>query len=187
MERLANSAYRFNFIFKKEDLIGKLKKLADKFKKNIKYRVRVLLDPLGRLSMDFTYIVKVYSEPVKIAISDKKTDKGDTFLLHKTTKRDVYDSEHEKYLKKGYFDCIFFNKANELTEGAITNIVIEKSGRLFTPPVACGLLPGVYRRYIIHNHKPAVKEKVLFMDDLLKADHIYLINSVRKMVEAKLE
>lgn len=186
MERLKNSALEFHFVFNKRNIINILKNAAIKFKRDKKYKVKILMDNTGHVTAGVSAIDDIHQCKVKIAISDYRTDKANHFLTHKTTKRHIYDSEHQKYSKKGYFDCIFFNGDNELTEGAITNIVIAKDGRLFTPPVRCGILPGVYRRYIIQTHKPAIKEKVLFMYDLLKADHIYLINSVRKMVEAEL-
>jgi para-aminobenzoate synthetase/4-amino-4-deoxychorismate lyase len=43
--------------------------------------------------------------------------------------------------------------------------------------VACGLLPGIYRRHLLET-KPA-EEKVLRMEDLATADAIYICNAVR--------
>ncbi|HCG77003.1 TPA: hypothetical protein DEW49_03790 [bacterium] len=54
-----------------------------------------------------------------------------------------------------------------------------KSGKFYyTPPLACGLLNGVYRRYLL-NKRPNIKEKVLTLKELKNADKIYLVNSVR--------
>jgi para-aminobenzoate synthetase/4-amino-4-deoxychorismate lyase len=70
------------------------------------------------------------------------------------------------------------NEKNELTEGAISNVFVEKSGRWQTPPVACGLLAGVYRRHLLAT-RPEIEERVLHLDDLEQADAIYLANAVR--------
>jgi len=74
-----------------------------------------------------------------------------------------------------------------VTEGAISNIVVEKNGRFFTPPLECGLLPGVMRSILLGDvGKFEITEKVLYRDDLLRADAIYLCNSVRGVVPVAL-
>jgi para-aminobenzoate synthetase/4-amino-4-deoxychorismate lyase len=57
---------------------------------------------------------------------------------------------------------------------------VEKDARWFTPPVECGLLPGVYRRHLLET-RPDIEERVLFLDDLRHADAIYLANAVREL------
>jgi len=73
---------------------------------------------------------------------------------------------------------LFLNQRGEVTEGAISNIFVEKGGRWFTPPVECGLLAGVYRRHLLET-RPGVEERVLYLEDLRQADTIYLANAVR--------
>jgi len=80
------------------------------------------------------------------------------------------------------FDEIYLNEKNEVTEGGRSNIIIEKDGRLYTPPVHSGILNGIYRQAMIDK----LEEKVLYKNDLLSADKIYCINSVRAMVEGEL-
>ena len=60
----------------------------------------------------------------------------------------------------GFDDVLFLNLRDEVTEGAISNIFIEKDGRWFTPPVECGLLAGVYRRHLLET-RPEIEERVL--------------------------
>ena len=73
---------------------------------------------------------------------------------------------------------IFMNLRGEVTEGAIHNIFVEKNGRLFTPPIECGLLPGVYRRHMLETH-PNLVERILHLEDVLQADAVYITNAVR--------
>ena len=117
-------------------------------------------------------------------ISIFRTSPGDIFLYHKTTNRELYGSEYERYRTKGYFDVIFLNTKGEVAEGAITNIVIKKNGRFYTPPLSSGLLPGVFRASLLKSGR--VKEKKIFLKDLRRADKIFLCNSVRGLVEVKL-
>ena len=86
-------------------------------------------------------------------------------------------------IKNGeFFDVIYTNEKEEITEGARSNIVISKDGKLYTPPISSGLLNGTYRQKIIHK----LNEKTLYKNDIINADKIYCINSVRGMVEVKL-
>ena len=125
--------------------------------------------------------------PVRITLSDKRTDKNDILLYHKTTKRTLYDTELSKCRAKGYFDCIFMNQEDKITEGAVSNIIIKENNTFFTPPIACGLLPGIYREYMLKVKDIIFEEKVLDLEDIRRAESIFLINSVRKILPAVLD
>jgi hypothetical protein len=60
----------------------------------------------------------------------------------------------------------------------IVDLLRNDLGRLHTPPVDCGVLPGIQRRHILAT-RPDTKESVLFIEDLRHADAIYLSNAVR--------
>ena len=79
---------------------------------------------------------------------------------------------------KGFFDAIYFNERGELAEGAITNIFIYKNDVISTPPINAGILPGVYRKHLLKNDS-GIRERRLYLADLLEADKIILTNSVR--------
>jgi para-aminobenzoate synthetase/4-amino-4-deoxychorismate lyase len=98
--------------------------------------------------------------------------------FHKTTHRPLYVAALQSATEAGYDEVLFLNHRNEVTESAIHNLFIEKDSRLFTPPIHCGLLPGVHRRHILATN-PAAEEKILFLQDLRDADAIYLSNAVR--------
>ena len=73
---------------------------------------------------------------------------------------------------------LFLNTRGELTEGAISNVFVEKNGRWLTPPVQCGLLAGVYRRHLLET-QANVEEQVLLVEDLRGAEAVYICNAVR--------
>ena len=70
------------------------------------------------------------------------------------------------------------NQRDEVTEGAISNIFVRIEGRLYTPPLACGVLPGVFRRHLLEA-VPRAEERILTLADLRAADELFLCNSVR--------
>ncbi|MFC1624413.1 aminodeoxychorismate synthase component I [Candidatus Omnitrophota bacterium] len=183
--RLALSARYFDFKFDKKLIIRKLKSLERSFENDSDYKVRLLLHKDGRLESDFTTLDKKMRS-AKVRFSDKRTSSRDMFLYHKTTNRNLYDQEYEKWQKKGYFDIIFTNEKDQVTEGAISNIIIKKNRSYYTPPLECGLLNGVFRRHLLEKRTFPIREKILYIGDIRKADEIYMINSVRGMVKVAL-
>jgi para-aminobenzoate synthetase/4-amino-4-deoxychorismate lyase len=185
LDRLLSSAKYFNFKFDREFILRDLNRLTARFRKDSNYRIRLLLDRSGDFEISFARITNDM-QLAKVKISDKKVFSGDVFLYHKTTNRDLYNKEHEKCRREGYFDTIFTNEKNQITEGAISNIIIKKGRFYYTPPVACGLLNGIFRKNLFRNNFP-IKEQVLYKDDIKKADEIYMVNSIRGMLRTHLQ
>jgi para-aminobenzoate synthetase/4-amino-4-deoxychorismate lyase len=52
--------------------------------------------------------------------------------------------------------------------------------------VECGLLPGVYRRHLLETLANA-EERVLYAEDLRRADAVYLCNAVRGLRRVEIE
>ncbi len=77
---------------------------------------------------------------------------------------------------------IYFNERGELAEGSRTTIFLERNGRLETPALSSGLLPGTLRSELIAQGRAV--EEVLTIEDLKLADAIFLGNSVRGLVRA---
>lgn len=187
LRRLKKSARYFSFTYAEQKIQAALAQKEKEFAAHTPYRVRLLLSRSGDVQPEYTLIFqeKSIGQP-KVKLSSHKTDSRNTFLYHKTTQRALYNSEYKKAVAQRYFDVLFTNEKGELTEGAISNIFIRKGTQYYTPPVRCGLLPGVFRQHFLQTHR-TVKEKVLFAEDLLSADEIILTNSVRGCVSVKLK
>ncbi len=120
-----------------------------------------------------------------VCFSKHSIDSRNPLCVHKTTQRDFFEEEVSRL--KAQTDCqevLFFNEKDELCEGSFTNVFIVKDGQMFTPPVASGLLPGILRRVLLANGE--VVEKKLNYADVLAADEIYIGNSVRGLMCARL-
>jgi len=148
-----------------------------------KFKVRLLVDLAGEFKLE-EQILEEVREPVKATISSQRMDPNNSFLYHKTTKRKLYDQERKKANLEGFFEVVFLNIYGELTEGSITNIFVSKKGKLYTPPLKCGLLPGVLREDLLKKRK--AREKVLYEKDVFEADKVYLGNSLRGLLEAEI-
>ena len=115
---------------------------------------------------------------MRIWLTDERTSSSEAFRRHKTTRRDQYDRLYAKAREHGFEDVIFTNENGEITKGAISNIFIERRGKMMTPPLASGVLAGVFRRHILETCEGS-EEGVLNVDDLKSADGIYLCSSLR--------
>lgn len=112
-----------------------------------------------------------------VKIAKTIIDSRNPLLKIKTDFRPWYSETMEKIRRGEVFDEIYFNERGELTEGARSNVIIEKDGKFFTPPESCGLLNGIYKQSLNS------EEKILYKEDLLSADAIYCCNSVRGLVK----
>jgi para-aminobenzoate synthetase/4-amino-4-deoxychorismate lyase len=90
-----------------------------------------------------------------VCVARRAVASGNRFLFHKTTKRSVYDEELARAQAAKCDDAFFFNERGELTEGCIHNVLV-KDGMWHTPPLRCGLLPGIHRaKYLKEQRQPA--------------------------------
>jgi len=183
LDRLEASAAYFDFSFDREAVLKRLRELSDSFEDGTSRRVRLLLDANGKITVSNS---ELQAEPdfVRVKISGQPTSSTDVFLRHKTTRRELYNCALTAAHTEGFDEVLFANEKGELTEGAISNLFIERAGKLLTPPLACGLLPGVYRRHLLETRTNA-EERVLTLADLHTADAVYLCNSVRGLRAVK--
>ncbi len=151
-----------------------------------KQRVRLLLDQGGSAGATATAITLPDPSPaVRYAIAGQPVDSRDRHRYHKTTRREVLDEERERLAAEtGCDEVLFANERGELTEGSYTNLFVEKSGWLLTPPLSCGLLDGTLRRELLETGGQ-VEERVLYPCDLDEADAVWLGNSVRGLQPAQ--
>ena len=180
IERMGESAEYFGFRFDARQLEDFLDGFARDISGNGPYRVRVLCNWHGRLRAEHAELGTVVRKDRggRIAFAATAVDSADTMLYHKTTRREVYDRLYRAARERGLADVIFQNERGEVTEGAISNVFIRTKGRLCTPPVRCGLLNGLMRRYIMAKLEHA-REEVITPDDVRCAEAVYICNSVR--------
>ncbi len=183
MERLESSAAYFNFACDRAAILLRLHELSKSFAAGKSYRVRLLLSPTGSFTIeDFELNAEQYGGCVRL--SPERMLSSDVFVRHKTTQRGTYDRWYSEARAGGLDEVIFQNERGEITEGAISNIFIKKSGKMVTPPVGCGVLPGVFRRYLLETDANA-QEGIVTMEDLRAAEAVFLCNSVRGLREVK--
>lgn len=184
LTRLAASAAYFGYVYdaaKVRDAIDRA--IAEEPGKRL--RVRLLLDEDGAVTATATPQPESAADAVmRYVISDTRVNSGDLFLYHKTTRRELYDREWKHYSETlGADEVIYLNENGELAEGSRTTIFVEHNGKLLTPRLAAGLLPGTLRAALIDEGRAV--EAALTIEDVNAASAIYLGNSVRGLIRAE--
>lgn len=162
LERLQQSADYFGFkcpIDQIDDVLSK--PVAGAFK------VKLTLWKDGRIETQMIRMEEI-DEIKGVSLVKEPVDSSDRFLFHKTTRRRGGDNE------------IFWNERGEVTESSIANLVVPIDGELFTPPIKCGLLPGVFRNHLLAEGK--IKERIITIEEFQNANEFFLINSIRKWI-----
>ncbi|BHH84061.1 chorismate-binding protein [Desulforhopalus sp. 52FAK] len=196
LARLARGAEYFKFSFDPLLIRQQLATHASSFTAEA-LRVRLVLEKDGQISITATECDRplfirlpaakdLGARPISGSVRCVTTSTADLgpYIYYKSSRRAMYDSEFKKVLERGETDALFFNDQNELTEGCISNVIVLKDGCYFTPPVQCGLLPGVMREQLLlqGEDSPMVKEKVLLKEDIENCDAVFICNSVRGVV-----
>lgn len=145
--------------------------------------IRMTLSADGDLNLSQKDFVSL--DRPKIMVSPHKLSKKVQYSKHKISRRNFYDKERER-LKAltGIDEVIFLNESGKLCEGSFTSIFIEKDGKLLTPALKTGILPGVLRAELLRSKKARTAD--LTEDDLLGAKNIYIGNSMRGLMPAAL-
>lgn len=143
-------------------------------------RVRLLVDRRGVVHVELGEPPEV--KPITLAVDSVPVDRHDVFLYHKTTNRMVYDEARSRHPVAT--DVALTNADGEVTETTIANLAIEIDGVWYTPPVACGLLPGTYRAELLA--RGALVERIVTPVDLKAASRLARFNALRGWEEVSL-
>lgn len=88
----------------------------------------------------------------------------------------------------GYDEAIMLSEESRVSEASSENIFVVKKGKLYTPPLADGVLAGVTRDSIMEMATEAgyqVREESLLRDDLYTADEIFLCGTAAEITAVK--
>jgi len=150
------------------------------------FRVRLTLAHNGSCRVEVSALREEPGKSWRVCLASEALPADDYLLRHKTTARARYDRTLAGLAARpALFDAIFLNRRGEVCEGARSNVFVERDGVLLTPPLACGLLPGVMRRTLLESGRAV--EQVLRREDLLQAPALYVGNALRGLLPVVLE
>ena len=180
LDRLQSSARYFDFAFDRGALAGQLAQAARDW--TCAQRVRLRLDRSGHVHIEQRPLDPPPAPPSRIAWARTPVHTDDVRLYHKTTDRRIYEQARASAPEAD--DVLLWNERGELCEATIANVAVRIGADWFTPPVECGLLPGVERRALLESGR--LRERVIRRDEVTVDTELALVNSVRGWWPARL-
>ena len=185
LARLAASSAYFGFSWDAKAARAALQAACAARADDAPFRLRLALTQDGQLSVQ-SGTLSALPDTVKVMLADEATSADDLFLRHKSSVRTRYDAAWRAAEAQGGFDMLFFNERGELTEGGRSNVFVQLDGRWHTPPLACGLLPGVQRAAMLADPAWNAQETVITRAMLAQAEAIVVCNALRGALPAQL-
>jgi para-aminobenzoate synthetase / 4-amino-4-deoxychorismate lyase len=144
LSRLKASAEALDFAFDRHAARNEMQ--AATFRLDKPRRIRLLLARSGKMSVEITPLHKAPEGIVEVALAPLPVDPSDFRLRHKTNDRAFYETAR---IQAGTFEVALVDPHGFITEGSFTNVFVKRDGKLLTPPLSRGLLPGILREELI--------------------------------------
>lgn len=140
-----------------------------------------------RLTLDRAGAVKVTRAPLppspaqwRLGLATARLRSTDPWLRIKSTRRAAYDTARAT-MPAGLDELLFLNERDEVCDGTITTLFFDRGAGLRTPPLSCGLLPGVLRAELLESG--ACHEQILPVADLPHV-RLWVGNALRGLMPA---
>ena len=184
LARLYGSAGELGFSYDPEKIGETLKNAIGQPDKPL--RTRLVLSPNGDVQASMLpYEALPPYEVWTVRIARTRLDSADPLARHKTSRRETYMAARSEYQVHQAEEVILLNERREVCEGTITNVFADMGDDvLLTPALGCGLLPGVLRAELLDEGR--AREAVLGPGDLMDARQLYVGNSLRGLIRARL-
>lgn len=115
--------------------------------------------------------------PLKVMISSIKRDKMYPLSQIKHLGYQLSVLARLEALEKRFDDALMLNSSDNLVCSTAGNLFLVTHGKILTPPITDGALPGIMRGKIIRQHKD-VKIQSLTIRDLENAEAVFITNSL---------
>ena len=183
LARMAEAAQHFGYPWQPAAVHACLQALAAQHGSG-PWRVRLLLDRFGQPRAE-AFALQPTASPVQLQLAPRPlAEAHGEWVRFKTTRRAHY-AAFAPAPGSGIFDTVLFNAEGEITESTFGNLAMQMDdGRWLTPPLACGLLPGVGRAVALREGR--VQEGVVRVQDLHRVRRWAFINSLRGWLDAEL-
>jgi branched-chain amino acid aminotransferase len=119
--------------------------------------------------------------PVAFAVSSLRFDPGRPLASAKTAQYLIYLLTRAEARDAGADDALLLNSSGDVCEPAIANIFAVIDGRLVTPALTSGPLPGITRSVLLEiadRERFPVEQRALPLEQLTRATEIFATNSI---------
>ncbi len=132
-----------------------------------------------------TTSLKDWGGGVKLAMRSQARHAGSEFRGTKITSWALNLAMLEEAQQAGFDEVILLNERGEVSECTSANVFIAEGGRVWTPPLDSGCLPGVTRQVLLEEIRIpgiSVGERVLVPEDLEQADEVFITSTTRDLL-----
>ena len=184
LARLAETARHFGYMWDVAHVQSCLHDLALAHPHGL-WRVRLLIGVRGQARAQ-AFAMDASLGQVRLQLADRPMmDAHGEFVRFKTTHRAHYDAFTPTVSgASGVFDTVLWNEKGEITECTRGNVAMLIDGRWVTPPLVCGLLPGIGRALALQDGR--LIEAVVRVDDLPRVQGWAFLNSLRGWIGAEM-
>lgn len=126
------------------------------------------------------YTKEAYEKGFITGFAQVRRNETSPLTYHKTMNYGDCILEKRRAAAEGLDELVFLNGRGEICEGTISNIFFVREGRLFTPELCCGLLPGILRGYILERCE--VTETRIYPEELEQFEECFVTNSLMGMM-----
>lgn len=181
LQRLTGAAAHFGYRLDAAQVQHCLQELAQAHPQGL-WRVRLLLDARGNAHAQ-AFAMQASTARVRLQLAERPlVEAHGEFVRFKTTRRAHYDAFTPT--APGVFDTVLWNAESEITECTRGNVAMLIDGRWVTPPLTCGLLPGVGRTVALREGR--LTEGVVRVEDLPRVQGWAFLNSLRGWIAAEM-
>jgi branched-subunit amino acid aminotransferase/4-amino-4-deoxychorismate lyase len=104
---------------------------------------------------------------------------------YKTTSRLAYALAREEARVAAADETLLSTESGEVLEGATSSLFVVAGGEVLTPPLACGILPGIVRGWALEACARLgfrAREAEIQLRALERAEEVFVTNSVQEVV-----
>ena len=177
IDRLRNAGRYFTYPFNPENLLQRIDAECQACHVEKDYRLRISISKSGDIDLCCQELTPLSPAFCQAQLCLQERSLQTPFTYFKTTYR--------PHLTVAKQEKVYHNENGELLETSIGNLILQIAGKLYTPPVNLGILPGIYRQHLLEKGK--VEEKVLTLEELAQAEAIYGCNAVRGLYKLSLK
>ncbi len=131
------------------------------------------------------YAEELYTKGFRTIISKVRKDHYSPICNIKSANFQVFLLAKYEAVDAGVDEAILLNHEGFIAEGSVSNVFILKAGRLITPSIESGILPGITRKVVIEIAQKMglkVEERGILPEELYSADEAFLTNSLMEVM-----
>ncbi len=128
---------------------------------------------------------KAWGEGVRLALEPQARHAGSRFRGAKILSWATNLALLEEAQCHGFDEVLLLNELGEVSECTSANIFVAAEGRVWTPPLTSGCLPGVTRELLLEKFgsgQNPVGEKALLPEELFAADEVFITSTTRNLL-----